>query len=173
MVVFFSRTRHDSVDDISDDEHSRILVEYADILRDMQSWYPQEKVLRTFPNYAEKEYHLTRLQRLFLFINNPMSSKTSKYFERFMGILVFASICSLAASTVPEMNYVPSHCSKPACSHDPTFCPTYEICAPVSFVSYLYFELACTVIFTIDFFMKISLVSLMPTRFVSAEVVFL
>jgi hypothetical protein len=61
--------------------------------------------------------------------------------------------------------YTPSTCSKPACNNDADYCPNYMICAPVDDVSFVLFEVACNVIFTIDFFVKVALVGCMPPRF--------
>ena len=58
----------------------------------------------------------------------------------------------------------PSTCSSPACDDDPTYCPGYQICSPVTFTSLLNTQTACVIIFTVDIVIRFFLVALMPTR---------
>jgi hypothetical protein len=164
-MVFFSRIRHDDIEEISEAEFTRIIIAYADSLRDVHCWVPPQRVVRTFPTYKEQEYFLSMSQRIYLVINSPTSSFLSLWFERVMSFLAIASMGALIASTVPEYMYSPERCPRPACNDDPTFCPGYQICEPVSDEGFVIFEIVCTAIFTVDVIMKIALVGCMPARY--------
>jgi hypothetical protein len=58
----------------------------------------------------------------------------------------------------------PDTCSQPACDNDPTYCPGYEICPPQPMAVFYRLDLTITIMFTIDFVLRMCLVPLMPPR---------
>ena len=58
----------------------------------------------------------------------------------------------------------PNSCKDPACENDPTLCPDTMICPPEEKPVFELIETICISFFTLDYFVRLFLVPLMPAR---------
>jgi len=69
-------------------------------------------------------------------------------------VIIFA-VFAFIVSTHPALRYTPDTCDQPACDDDPTLCPGYAVCEPVTLPVFDTIEEAVTIIFTIEYGLRV------------------
>ena len=107
------------------------------------------------------EYNLTYAQRLFLTFENATWSVSGKFLN--IIFLLAAILCTLffIVATVPEIAERPSTCEMPVCFNT-TLCPNDIVCEPQSPQSFEDIQVVCTIIFTVDYVVRILTVTSVP-----------
>ena len=141
----------------------------AQILKDIEakqgnSWLPRGVYLHTDKKGFKRIFMLSRLQRIFIFFEDPNFSFIGHIFGTFMMIVIVLNLIVFIISSLPTFNAQPSTCSIPACDHDPVLCPDKMVCEPEveSWTSVV--ETTCVIIFTIEYLARVLIVGIMPPR---------
>jgi len=110
------------------------------------------------------KYHLDYLQRLFVTLAYPTSSKISYYYAFAMNLIVIFNVIANFIGSTGNYTYQPDSCEVPACDNDATICPGKQICAPVAYDTFMYIDFTCWLIYSVDIGLRISLCMFMPSR---------
>lgn len=136
----------------------------ANTLWDLFVIPPQVHV--TLPSGRKRYYNLTIFQRLFIVLEFSSSCSLAEWISRILSAMVLMNVVCIFAATERSCQHAPKHCFDPVCDHDPSSCPDSIICAPRPLPVFNTIDLACSIVYTIDFSLRMSLVAFMPTRYI-------
>lgn len=111
---------------------------------------------------SSREFDLTTLQRIFVFLTIPSSSAVSHIYSIVMVLTIFCSIINLLLGSEPANRYSPSNCFHPVCTNS-SLCPDSIICTPIPKLDYQIVDLACIIFFSADFVLRFIFSGCIPT----------
>ena len=114
-------------------------------------------------NGDRRVYRLNMFQRIFVMLENPISCKLGQIVSLAMFSIIILSCINYIIATLPQLNTQPETCDEPVCSYD-TECPNTTICEPIPPQWLTTVELACVIIFTIEFGTRMVLIGFIPPR---------
>lgn len=110
----------------------------------------------------EEEFNVSIAQRIFLLFDQPEHCFLGEIISFVTMIVILISCVGYIAAT--GVKYQPSTCQDPACHNDPNLCPNTMICPPEESPVFELVETVCIAFFTMDYFIRLFLVPLMPAR---------
>lgn len=119
----------------------------------------------TYKNLAgdKRTYKLNIFQRIFVMLENPSSCQLGQIISVAMFAIIILSCIDYVIATLPQLNVQPDTCDNPACSFDIN-CPNTIVCEPQPPEWLGTVELACIVIFSIEYGIRVLLIGLVPPR---------
>lgn len=152
------------------DIHEKIIHKFRSFYRwiSTNTWPPEEYEYQAqsyvITDINEKYYYkLNYIQRIFVTLDDPESSKVATILSFIMTIFIFIALVGFIASTQPNNKYIPKTCSNPACDHD-ILCPNSIVCEPLHDPIYEKLDFICVSIFTIEYLLRLILVPFIPGR---------
>ena len=85
-------------------------------------------------------------------------------------VTIVLSCVIFILSASPDLRHKPAHCDNPVCDNNPDLCPDSIICAPETPKWFKFIELACILVFSIEYFVRVGTVATVPLRLVSPHV---
>jgi hypothetical protein len=82
-------------------------------------------------------------------------------------VTIVLSCVIFILSASPDLRHKPAHCDNPVCDNNPDLCPDSIICAPETPKWFKFIELACILVFSIEYFLRVGTVATVPLRLVS------
>jgi hypothetical protein len=116
----------------------------------------------TFENTMS--YELNILQRIFVTLEYPNSSRASQVYAWAHTLIIIACVLVSYLSSVGAYQYTPSSCANPACDNDATLCANTVICEPEAISSLWTVDIACYVFYSIDIGVRVLLSPFIPSR---------
>lgn len=110
----------------------------------------------------EHKFNVSIPQRIFLLFDQPEHCFLGEIISFVTMIVIIISCIGYIAATGARTT--PSTCDNPACENDPNLCPSSMICEPEENPVYDSIETVCIAFFTLDYFIRLFLVPLMPAR---------
>lgn len=110
----------------------------------------------------DEVYLLSLPQRIFLLFDQPERCFLGEIISFLTMVVIVISCVGYIVATGEK--YRPESCEDPACDHDVDLCPNSVICPPEEKPIFEIIETACIAFFSLDYFVRVSLVSLMPPR---------
>lgn len=113
-------------------------------------------------------YRLTFLQRVFVTLDYPTSSRLSFLLAVLLQCAIMLSIVSAALASSALLRTVPKSCVEPniACNNDPVNCPGAIVCYPLPPSIFAKIDTACFLIFWLEYFIRLSTSLFTPPRLV-------
>lgn len=107
--------------------------------------------------------------RLFLVMDEPGWSTTSKLWAVFMSATIVLSCFSYVLGTMSGFKYHPEDCADPVCVPGPTTACSRTICVPQPRPFIQMMETATMVVFTLDYLVRVAIVHAVPARLVNPK----
>ena len=115
------------------------------------------------PSGEKRAYKLNIFQRVFVTLENPGSCQIGQNLSILMFSIIILSCIDYIIATLPQLNFQPETCDTPVCSYD-TECPNAVICEPIPPTWLNTVELACVILFSIEYGARMLLIGTVPPR---------
>ena len=109
-------------------------------------------------------YLLDYFQRIFIFFEDPKASLIGQVFGVFMMCVIILNLIIFIISSLAQFQTQPDSCVAPSCDNHPTLCPDKVVCKPIEVSWTKEVELACVILFTIEYLARMLIVAHMPPR---------
>jgi len=116
-------------------------------------------VLRKRRGKQEDEFVLNQFERFFVLINDPNSCIIGNIIGNIVvAVIALNTIISLVLTIGRYRNEPVTHCpGQEACDNDANWCPGFKVCEPSEDPTLLKIDVACVIIFSIDYFSRVLL----------------
>jgi len=111
-----------------------------------------------------RNYELSILERIFVTFDDATASELGRFINIILLFAVLLATVFLVMGTQPGLKVEVDSCAEPACDNDANLCPNSVICEPESPHSFEQVQIVCSILFCIDYIIRMSLVGLVPTR---------
>ena len=125
---------------------------------------PSRYVLKVPENNFEHAYELTWAGRVFVTFEDANSSRISFIINIIIMVVLVISCIQYIVQSLPSLQVQPDSCRDPVCDNDIDLCPGRVVCEPVPPEWFNYLEMACVIIFTIDYLSRVITCSYVPAR---------
>jgi len=147
------------------------LVHYKDIISNSLNWFISDQFRRYDlfygDKYLERVYNLNIWQKIFIVADEPGSCFLAYIWSTIIMIITLLSCILYILGSIRELKVYTDQCSNPICSNDSLLCPNTIICEPIDHRFMTDMEKSCAVIFCLDYFLRIILCSIVPSRLAS------
>lgn len=125
---------------------------------------PQRVYVHSDKKGFKRLYLLDFFQRIFMFFEDPKASSLGQMFGIFMMSVIILNLIIFIISSLAQFQTQPDSCDAPSCDNHPTLCPGTIICKPEEASWTKDIELACVILFTIEYLARMLVVAHMPPR---------